>query len=228
MAKRKLQRFAENATFPHFFQPEWDEIEQGYALQGQWHTKVFENNHPIVLEVGCGKGEYTVALANRYPSKNFIGMDKKGARMWRGAKTSFEAGMKNVAFVRTRAEHIPFIFGSGEISEIWITFPEPQPRNPKADKRFTSPRYLARYASVMAPDGLIHLKTDNTALYLYTLEVLQQEGHQIVINVPDLYAISNDPLLADVQAVRTHYESIWLGQGLTIKYVCFRLVAHES
>jgi len=223
LAKRKLQRFAENATFNHFFQPGWDELIAGFSLRGNWNSGFFGNNNPIVIEMGCGKGEYTVDLSAKYPERNFIGIDKKGARMWRGAKTINEGGRENVAFVRTRAENIGLVFGTSEVDEIWITFPEPQPNSPRHSKRFTSPAFMNRYRKLLKPGGIIHLKTDSDLFYAYTLDVIQQQGLEILYNNNDLYSNPGDPEVKDVIDVQTHYEKMWLAQGLTIKYLRFRL-----
>jgi tRNA (guanine-N7-)-methyltransferase len=223
LAKRKLERFAENETFHHFFQPGWEELSAGFLLRGKWNSDFFSNTNPIVIEMGCGKGEYTVDLSAKYPHRNFIGIDKKGARMWRGAKTSKEENSANVAFVRARAENICKIFGPDEIDEIWITFPEPQPNSPRHSKRFTSPEFIARYRQILKPGGIIHLKTDNDMFYNYTMEVIQEGGHKLLYHIDDLYANPADPEVKDVVDVQTHYEKIWLEQGLTIKYLKFRL-----
>jgi len=223
LAKRKLERFAENATFSHFFQPGWEDLQQGFPLQGNWNRDYFRNDHPVIIEIGCGKGEYTVGLATKYPEKNFIGLDKKGARMWRGAKTTSETSLPNVAFVRALAENLPMLFGKDEVDEIWITFPEPQPNSPRIKKRFTSPHFLKRYQHFLNPAGVIHLKTDNQEFFEYTLEVIRTEGHHLLYANNDLYQHKEDPEIADVLPVQTHYEKIWLEQGLSIKYLRFRL-----
>ncbi|MBK7028458.1 MAG: tRNA (guanosine(46)-N7)-methyltransferase TrmB [Bacteroidales bacterium] len=223
MAKRKLERFAENATFPHFFQPTWEELQAGFPLRGNWKKDYFMNDHPLIIEVGCGKGEYTVDLAGRYPSNNYIGLDKKGARMWRGAKTTHIMQKRNVAFIRVLAENLPSIFAESEIDEIWITFPEPQPNSPRAKKRFTSPQFLARFRSVLKAGGVIHLKTDNDVMFQYTLDVIREFGHQLLYQSDDLYLNPEDQEVKDVIPVKTHYEKIWLEQGLKIKYLRFSL-----
>lgn len=223
MAKRKLQRFAENATFPHFFQPTWDDLEAGFPLFGRWNEDFFRNSNPLIIELGCGKGEYTVDLSEKYPDKNFIGIDKKGARMWRGAKTSHEENRANVAFVRTRAESIGKVFAPSEVQEIWITFPEPQPKASRGSNRFTSPEFIERFRSFLAPGGIIHLKTDNEMLYNYTLDVIREGNHQLLFATSDLYENLENPEVADVVSVSTHYEKIWLEKGLSIKYLRFNL-----
>ena len=223
MAKRKLQRFAENETFEHFFQPGWEELSAGFSLRGNWRSGFFRNDKPLIIEMGCGKGEYTVDLSGKYPERNFIGIDKKGARMWRGAKTSIEANRPNVAFLRIRAENICQVFGPAEVDEIWITFPEPQPNSPRHSKRFTSPEFIERYRKLLKPGGLIRLKTDNDMFYNYTLDVISEQGHKLLYSNNDLYANPDDSEVKDVIDVQTHYEKIWLSQGLTIKYLKFKL-----
>lgn len=216
-------RFAENKTFEHFFQPSFEDLMKGFPLKGKWHTDFFGNDHPIIIELGCGKGEYTVSLAERYPEKNFIGIDKKGARIWRGGKTSKENEMKNVAFIRTQIEQIGHIFGQDEISEIWITFPEPQPRGAKAKKRFTSPQFAERFKALLKPDGIIHLKSDSDLFYDYTLYVIKEYNHELLYSNSDLYQNPDDPRIQDVIAVQTFYEKMWLAQGCKIKYLEYRL-----
>jgi tRNA (guanine-N7-)-methyltransferase len=228
LAKRKLERFAENATFKHFFQPSFFDLQAGFPLQGRWRKDFFHNNNPIIIELGCGKGEYTVALAARYPDKNFIGIDKKGARMWKGGKTSHEEAMPNVAFVRSRAELIGFVFGTEEIDEIWITFPEPQPNSPRSKKRFTSPQFLNRYRQILKPCGILHLKTDSDLVYESTLEVVKTEGHLLHFSCNDLYQYDVDDQVKDVIAVQTHYEKMWLEKGFKIKYMNFSLNPDRS
>ncbi len=223
MAKRKLERFAENATFPHFFQPTWEDLQDGFPLRGNWKKDYFLNEHPLIIEVGCGKGEYTVDLAGRYPANNYIGLDKKGARMWRGAKTTHTMQKRNVAFVRVLAENLPLIFSDSEVDEIWITFPEPQPNSPRVKKRFTSPQFLSRFRAILKDGGVIHLKTDSDVMYQYTLDVIGECGHQLLYRSDDLYLNPEDPEIQDVIPVKTHYEKIWLEQGLKIKYLRFSL-----
>lgn len=215
----KLERFEENKSFPNLFQPHFPEIIKGFEHKGHWN-EYFNNNNPIVLELGCGKGEYTVGLARKYPDKNFIGIDKKGARIWRGCKTSVEENMKNVAFVRCQMELIEYIFDRNEVSEIWITFPEPQPKNANTKKRFTSPLFNKRYSNIMKPNGLIHLKTDNTMFYEYTLDVIKSECHELLKNTEDLYEYHSD---WEVASIQTFYEQMWLEQGLKIKYLVYKL-----
>ena len=221
MGKNKLKKFAEMEAFDHVFQCSAQELEErdyrklGYrkhALAGHWH-EVFHNDHPIVLELGCGHGEYTVGLAARYPDKNFLGIDIKGARMWSGAKQAKAEGLTNAAFLRINIEMLPYFFTQDEVSEIWITFPDPQMK--KATKRLTSTFFLERYRLVLRDGGLIHLKTDSPFLYTYTREMLKASDIQPNADTSDLYA---GPALIDLD-IRTHYEQQWLDRGLTIKYL---------
>ena len=220
MPKRKLQRFAENETFSHFFQPSFRDISDGYEMKGHWKDKFFGNENPIVLELGCGKGEFTVGLGRKYPQKNFIGIDLKGARMWRGAKTSHELKMNNVAFVRTRIEQIEHIFAKDEVDGIWITFPDPQPNKPRIKKRLTSPQFLDRYRRIAKPGSLIHLKTDNSLFFEYTLSVIGELGLPLVFHTWD---VDKNPGSDDVVAIRTYYEEMFREQGEKVKYLRFRL-----
>lgn len=217
VTKRKLERFAENATFPHLFQPTFEQLQQGFERKGRWH-EFFGNDNPVILELGCGKGEYTVTLAGQHPENNYIGIDIKGARIWRGAKTSHESNYANVAFLRMRIDMILKAFEPGEISGIWITFPDPQPA--KARKRLTSPMFLERYRQLLKPGSIIHLKTDNTAFFEYTLDTIASEGHRLLMHTFDLY---NSNLNEDVMLAQTHYEKIFLSQGIPIKYLRFQL-----
>lgn len=217
MPKKKQERFAETATFPHVVQPSFEEIHHHFPLKGQW-AGFFGNTHPITLELGCGKGEYTLALAKRYPHNNFLGIDIKGARIWRGAKTALEDGIKNVGFLRTRIDFIEHAFAENEVESIWITFPDPQPVKPR--KRLTSPLFLSRYSGLLVPDGIIHLKTDNTELFEYTLEVINDGNHHLLMYTFDLY---NSNLEDDVMLTQTHYEKLFLAEGKPIKYLRFQL-----
>jgi len=223
MGKNKLEKFAENKTFPNFFETDYQSIKNmDFRLKGNWKQEFFKNDNPIVLELGCGRGEYTVGLAEKYPEKNFIGIDKKGARMWKGCKFSIENGMKNVAFIRTQISYVPHYFDENEISEIWIIFPDPQPKRTKADKRLTSPLYLDFYKKVIHPDGFIHLKTDNESLFAYTLEVLNDFHYNVIDSKSDIYSQeqTDENIL-----IETYYEKKWKAQGHKIYYVRFQLVS---
>jgi tRNA (guanine-N7-)-methyltransferase len=218
VAKKKLIHFRENLTFPHLFQPRYSEIEADFRLSSRWGKDFFFNTHPIIIELGCGKGEYTVGLAERYPDRNFIGIDFKGARLWRGARTVREKEMKNVAFIRTQVDHINKYFGTGEVSEIWITFPDPQPG--KERKRLTAPVFLDRYRILLTPEGILHLKTDDQDFYKYTLGIIGLYGHTLISSTDDLY---HSGILEDVVSIRTYYEKKWLEIGKKICYIKFKL-----
>ena len=217
--KNKLARFAEMEVLPNVFQPRHTEIfRTDYTLKGKWGQEVFHNNHPIVLEIGCGKGEYTVELGKLYPEKNFIGLDIKGARMWKGAKTASEAGMQNVVFLRMYAEMLESVFATHEIAEIWITFPDPQMA--KTRKRLTGTRFLSLYQKILAPDALIHLKTDSPFLYTYTSELVKINHLKEFVNTADLYGCGLDD---KILGIKTFYEKQWLSRGKQIKYLRFSL-----
>lgn len=221
MGKDKLRRFAENQTFACFVQPEFEEIfRRDHPFKGRWRSDFFHNDRPIVLELGCGKGEYTVALAQRDPKRNFIGIDIKGARMWRGAKTATEHRMENVGFIRTRIEFIASFFAPDEVDEIWITFPDPQLRTKRAKKRLTAPLFLTSYARLLRPDGAIHLKTDSKHLYNYTQAVIDRFNLPCEVANSDLYGSG---IADDVLSVKTAYEKRFLECGLPITYTRFRL-----
>ncbi|MDR3328504.1 MAG: tRNA (guanosine(46)-N7)-methyltransferase TrmB [Prevotellaceae bacterium] len=215
MGKNKQARFAENETFSLLFQPPLEELLRGdFRLKGRWGELMFGNAHPIVLELGCGRGEYTVELARRTPERNFIGIDIKGARLWRGAKTATEEHLPNVAFVRTRVEVITSLFAAGEVSEVWLTFPDPQPSHPR--RRLCSPLFLDRYAQLApAPRGVLHLKTDSAALHAYAKAVLAASGLAPLACTADLYAAPHDDLL-DIQ---TTYEQMFRARGCPITYL---------
>lgn len=188
------------------------------AMRGHWRDAYFHNDNPIVLELGCGRGEYTVGLARRYPDKNFIGIDIKGARMWAGAKVAEQESLSNVAFLRTNIEILTCFFDSDEIDEIWITFCDPQMK--KATKRLTSTYFMKRYEQILREGGLIHLKTDSPFLYQYTKEMLKENAYKVVADTDNLYS---KPQYEDAQALRTHYEQQWLDRGLSIKYICWKM-----
>lgn len=227
MAKHKLERFAQMATFKNVVQPRLEEVlNKDYKLKGNWKTSFFGNNNPIVLELGCGKGEYTVGLAQRYPDKNFIGVDIKGARMWRGALTCIQNDIKNAGFLRTRIEHIASFFAPGEVSEIWITFPDPQEKRVRAKKRLTSSKFLALYKKFLEPSGIIHLKTDNSLLYEYTCQLCLHNELDVKISTNNLYnsGIDDEALLS----IQTFYESQFLAKGIPIKYLKYTIEGHET
>lgn len=221
MGKNKLARFAENETFANLFQLTYEQVtKEGFALKGKWNKEFFKNDNPIVLELGCGKGEYTVGLAKKYPNKNFIGIDIKGARLWKGCKTSNEDKMTNVAFVRTHIQMIESYFAENEVSEIWITFPDPQLKKP--NKRLTCERFLSLYKNILKSEGIVHLKTDSQELYEYTKdEVLIPTKREILYNTNDLY---NSDFKEDVIEIQTFYEAMYLKIGKPITYLKFKLI----
>lgn len=220
MTKRKLQHFAETAAFENFIQLSYEGLKDGFLLKGNWNKGFFRNNNPIILELGCGKGEYTVGLAKKFTNKNFIGIDIKGARMWRGAKTAIDENIYNVGFLRTQINLIEGFFEKDEISEIWITFPDPHPRESRARKRLTSKRFIDIYSRIMSANGVIHLKTDNKDLYDYTLEVINDNGYSLLYNTSDLYNSGNTEPVVEIQ---TFYENKFLEQGMPICYLKFQI-----
>ena len=222
-SKNKLKRFNENDSFNNVFQPKRGElVDQTYPLKGHWNQEFFKNSNPLVLELGCGKGEYTIGLAERYPDKNFIGIDIKGARFWRGAKTAVEKQLPNVAFIRAQIELVESLFASNEIDEIWITFPDPFPRDGDEKRRLTSPKFLEMYKQLVKAGGLIHFKTDNTGLYEYTELVLSvRPDCQIRNNTSDFY----ESELRDAHyGIKTRYEKIFSDKGEKIKYIQFSFI----
>jgi tRNA (guanine-N7-)-methyltransferase len=218
MAKHKLERFAENKTFPILFQhPDYDFINCGFPLKGKWNKDFFHNDNPIVIEVGCGRGEYTTALAKRFPHLNFVGIDRKGARLWRGCKNAIEQNLSNVAYLRIGIEYIEYFFGHDEVSEIWITFPDPQPN--KENRRLVSPVLIEKYKSFLKKEGLIHLKTDSSLLYQYTLKTAAVENWKILENIENVYSQSDNLILTEIQ---TFYEKKWLKEDRVISYIKFQ------
>ena len=217
MGKNKLKKFSELEQFPHVFQMSFSQIRDGQEceMKGRWR-EYFGNDNPVVLELGCGRGEYTVALGRRFPDKNYIGIDIKGARLWAGAKESFLSGMKNVAFVRTNIEMIPHFFASNEVSEIWLTFPDPQMK--KCNKRLTSTNFLERYGQLLVSEGIIHLKTDSNFMFTYTRAVVAENKLAVLDCCDDIYARCLDDQLL---SIKTYYEQQWLARGIAIKYLSF-------
>jgi tRNA (guanine-N7-)-methyltransferase len=218
VAKKKLIHFKENLLFPHLFQPSYNDLFSGFSLRAEWGKGFFKNDHPIVVELGCGKGEYTVGLATKYPLRNFIGIDWKGSRLWRGSKTVSEERLGNVGFVRAMIDHVEQIFAPSEISEIWITFPDPQVK--KERLRLTSPVFLAKYQNILNPGGIIHLKTDDHFFYNYTLDVIKNQEHKLLWATDDLYQSGTSD---DVVSIQTYYENRWLAMGKKICYLRFEL-----
>jgi tRNA (guanine-N7-)-methyltransferase len=218
MGKNKLHRYHELMSLDRVFQPARIPPDTFYEKRGRWNQDVFGNSNPIVVELGCGKGEYTVNLAQKYPHKNFIGIDIKGARIWRGAKTVNDEHINNAAFLRIQIEQLNAFFAEGEISEIWITFPDPQPPRSREKKRLTSASFLSVYRDLLAPNGKIHLKTDSLLLHQYTLGIVNEKGLAIHESSTDLYSDVDDD---DVVAIKTTYEKRFLAEGKTICYLCF-------
>ncbi len=218
--KNKLKHFAENETFDNMFQLKYEEVIVNFDNRGNWKRDFFKNDNNIVLELGCGKGEYTVGLAQMFPEKNFIGIDIKGARIWTGLTTAGKKGINNVAFIRSRINLLEYFFAKNEVSELWITFPDPHPRELKQKKRLTSPQFLTRYYDILKPDGIIHLKTDNIIFFEYTLDVIRESGHELLYTTYDVYGEENENALTQIQ---TFYESKWLKNGTKIKYLKFKL-----
>lgn len=224
--KNKLAKWADNLTFGNVYQPKTSEVlNTNYHLKGKWSTAVFKNNHPIVLELGCGKGEYSVGLAKEFPEKNFIGLDIKGNRIWKGAKEAFESSMKNVVFVRTRIDFITSIFEENEVDEIWITFPDPQPKDRQERKRLTSPLFTERYKKILKPNGIIHLKTDHEGFFKYTLQEIKDNNYHLLEHTFNLYAekiADLDEKTQRILSIKTFYENLFSQKGHHIHYLKFQ------
>ena len=220
-SKNKLKRFKENEGFNNVFQPSREDLlNDKFNLRGNWNRLAFKNSNPIVVELGCGKGEYTVGLAKMFPEKNFIGIDIKGARFWKGAKTSLSEKINNVVFVRTQIELIENIFLMDEISEIWITFPDPQIKYKRTKHRLVNINFLNRYKNILIKGGIINLKTDSDFLHGYLIGLIQGMGHKIIYSNHDIYNSSGVPI--EATAIQTYYESLYLAEGKPITYLKFR------
>lgn len=220
-SKNKLKRFNENATFKNVVQPTRQEIEDGlFSLKGNWREH-FGNNNPIILELGCGKGEYTLGLARLNGNKNFIGLDIKGARLWRGAKTALEENLMNVAFLRTQIELIDQIFAANEVSEIWITFPDPQIKYKRTKHRMTNEDFLKKYDHILKDNGLVHLKTDSEFMHGYTLGLLHGTGRKVLYANHDIYKNEGSP--EEVLCIQTFYEKQYLDKDKPITYIKFMI-----
>ncbi len=225
MAKNKLQHFADMKTMPFVFEPNTKTVmDDQFNLKGKWHSAFFKNNGPIIVELGCGKGEYTVELAKLHPENNYIGIDIKGARIWYGANEVRHREMKNVSFVRTKVDFINAIFDFEEIDEIWLTFSDPQKEKPR--KRLTSSMFVERYKNILKPNGTIHLKTDSDLLYEYTIEEIEEKGYDCIIQSDDIYQdlipnLNSD--LVEKLSIKTNYEEIFSAKGYSIKYCQFKI-----
>lgn len=221
-SKNKLKRFKENETFQNVFQPTREEVVSNqFPLKGKWNSDFFKNDNPIVLELGCGKGEYSVGLAERSSNKNFIGIDIKGARFWRGAKTAVENGLHNVAFLRTQIELIEHCFAKDEVSEIWITFPDPQIKYKRTKHRMTNATFLENYKKILQSNGLVHLKTDSEFMHGYTLGLLHGAGHEVIYANHNIY--KNEGAPSEVTEIQTFYESQYLEVNKAITYIKFKI-----
>ena len=222
MSKGKLAKFADMETYENVFQYPYSVVSDvPFAMRGHWREQYFKNNNPIVLELGCGKGEYTVGLAKRYPQINFIGVDIKGARMWTGATQATQEGLKNVAFLRTNIEIIDRFFAPDEVQEIWLTFSDPQMKNPR--KRLSSTYFMERYRRFLTDNGIIHLKTDSNFLFTYTSYMVDGNKLPLIVRTTDLYGEKENDVLALPRAIQTYYEKMWMDRGLNIRYQKFRL-----
>ena len=208
------------AEFSNVFQPTFEDLKSGFSIKGKWKTEVFKNDNPLVVELGCGKGEYSLGLSRKYPDKNFLGVDVKGARMWKGASDANIEGISNVAFLRTRIEFIEYCFAKSEIDEIWITFPDPQIKKKRAKNRLTHPVFLERYSNILQDNGLIHLKTDSQFLHGYTLGIIEGHQHHLEDAEHDIY---NAVLKRENMEIKTHYEKLFLAKNMPISYLRFRL-----
>lgn len=217
MGKNKLAKFAEMETFEHVIQVPYNMLEEKeFSLKGKWNKEFFHNRHPVVLELGCGKGEYTVGLARCFPEMNFIGIDIKGSRMWKGAKDIHLQGLKNAGLLRTNIELLPFFFNEHEVAEIWLTFPDPQMK--KTKKRLTSTRFMELYCKFLKPGGIVHLKTDSNFLFQYTSALVRVNDFELITSTDDLY---NSGITNEILGIKTFYEQQWLGRGMKIKYLKF-------
>lgn len=221
MGKNKLARFAAVKSYEHFYEPS---LTEEFELKGKWREQHFKNDNPIVLELGCGKGEYTVGLARHYSDKNFIGVDIKGSRMFVGATEAREEGLTNAAFLRTRIDFIEKYFAEGEVDEIWLTFSDPQRKKPR--KRLTSPLFIDRYRKILKPGGVVHIKTDSDILFEYTEEQIAEQKYEKLELTWDLYgdiASVQDPIIREILHIRTHYENLFTAKGAQIKYARFKI-----
>jgi tRNA (guanine-N7-)-methyltransferase len=221
-SKNKLKRFKENETFANVFQPTREEVTSGeFQLKGKWNSDFFKNDKPIIVELGCGKGEYTIGLAEQNQNANYVGIDVKGARFWRGAKTAVDNGLHNVAFIKTQIELLDYIFNENEIDEIWITFPDPQIKYKRTKHRMTNSEFLQLYKKVLKTDGVINLKTDSEFMHGYTLGLLHGEGHEVIYANHNVYVNEGSP--KEVTEIQTFYENQYLEVNKAITYIRFKI-----
>ncbi len=221
-SKNKLKRFKENDTFANVFQPKREElVDNQFKLKGHWNTTFFKNDNPLVLELGCGKGEYSIGLAKKFPNKNFIGIDIKGARFWRGAKTALEEKIPNVGFLRTQIELVDYAFSENEVDEIWITFPDPQIKYKRTKHRMTNLEFLKKYKTILKEDGVVNLKTDSEFMHGYTLGLLHGADHEVLYANHNVYKQAGSP--EEVTSIQTFYERQYLEQDKPITYIRFKI-----
>jgi len=225
MGKDKIRKFAENKTFNNVIQPTREEVMSNFLYKGNWKEKFFKNDNPIIVELGCGKGEYTVGLAKYFPNKNFLGIDIKGARFWRGAKTATEQNISNVGFLRVQIELIEYVFSIGEVDEIWITFPDPQIKYKRTKHRLVNPIFLDKYKKIMKEEGTIHLKTDSEFLHGYANGLITGMGYKVLSSHHDIYGAPEYELPSYVREIKTFYEKMFLNEGKPITYLNFKLKA---
>ncbi|MGE0561418.1 MAG: tRNA (guanosine(46)-N7)-methyltransferase TrmB [Flavobacteriales bacterium] len=222
---KKISRWKEMESFPNVIEPKfYDVFEKDHPYKGNWRQEVFKNSNPIVLELGCGRGEYSVGLGQHYPDKNFIGLDIKGARIWKGAKQALDQNLRNIFFIRTHIDLITSFFAPNEVDEIWITFPDPQPQKTRARKRLTAPMFIDRYKKLLKPNGIIHLKTDNEGFFRYTLEEIERNNFNLIEHTFNLYNedLKNlDSKTQDILSIKTYYENLFSQKGHKIHYLKF-------
>ena len=223
MGKDKIRKFAENKTFNNVIQPTREEVMSNFLYKGNWKEKFFKNDNPIIVELGCGKGEYTVGLAKYFPNKNFLGIDIKGARFWRGAKTATEQNISNVGFLRVQIELIEYVFSIGEVDEIWITFPDPQIKYKRTKHRLVNPIFLDKYKKIMKEEGTIHLKTDSEFLHGYANGLITGMGYKVLSSHHDIYGAPEYEVPSYVSEIKTFYEKMFLNEGKPITYLNFKL-----
>ncbi len=220
MPKNKRAKYKAIKSFQNVFEIPYSSAQEDFKYKGKWHKDFFKNDYPIVLELGCGKGEYSVALAQRYPEKNFIGVDIKGDRLYKGAVDAIEKELPNVAFIRSQIQFVTSFFVPNEVDEIWLTFPDPQLQKPRHRKRLTAPEFLKKYSNIIRKNGIVHLKTDNTELFEFTIDVVKNMNQKMLCVNDDIYAL---PAPEEVTGIKTYYEELFAAKGEKIKYLSFAL-----